>query len=446
MNQLIAQRAVVHLTITAEGRQVDTSLPAQVPLVELLPSLVNALGALSTSRAHGGFALRRSDGTVLDPTGTCAAQHVTDGTVLVLVANTLLAERRRYDDVVEAVIDATADQPAWTPRDRAHTALAVSLTLLAVGAGLLATGGHGAGASAFVAFGAAVVLLAAGATLARVAQGAAGHGLALAAAVYAAVGGFLLAGPATLWSWPLAAAGAGLVVAGGLAVAVTGPGRQVHLIAVGFGGTLGAAACVAALTSHDGVVPTAPYVVLVALLGAVANLLPWLVLSSTRISVISPQSDAEVLATPPPVDGADIARRTTHGHAVALACRIALGLAVLVATPVVAGANLAGVGLCTLVFVGMMFESRLVHARAQVGVLMALATAGVALTGTVAATSGTVDHTWLLVVLLGASVVLVSLTMLSTSTHLRLVKVYDTVEALCLAALLPLGAFAAGLV
>ncbi|MCL2467809.1 MAG: EsaB/YukD family protein [Micrococcales bacterium] len=440
--KLTAQRAVVHVTITAEGRQVDTSVPAQVPLVELLPGIVNELGALSPSRVHTGFTLSRSDGTHLDPTNTCAAQHVADGTVLVLVAGGLVAERRRYDDIVEAVIDATADQPRWTPRDHAHTAVAVSLTLLALGAGLLAAGGH-----ASVAVGTAAVLVATAAVLTRVAQPVAGHSLGLAGAAYAAVGAYLLAPAGSLWAWPLAAAGAGLVVVGTVAlVAVAGPGRQVHLVPVGLGATLGTAAAVAAVTMHDGSVPTAPYVVLVALLGAVANLLPWIAASSTRIAVVSPQSDDEILATPTPVDGADVARRTAHGHAVALACRTGLGLAVLVTTPVVAGANVAGVALCTLVFAGMMFESRLVYARSQVAVLMGVATAGVALTGTVAAVSATVPLTWLTGVLLGTAVVLVTLTMLSPSAHLRLVRVYDTVEALCLAALLPLGAFAAGLV
>ncbi|MCL2422292.1 MAG: EsaB/YukD family protein [Micrococcales bacterium] len=436
------QRAVVHVTVTAEGRQVDTSVPAQVPLVELLPGIVNALGALSVSQVHTGFTLSRSDGTRLDPTSTCAAQHVADGTVLVLVSGELVAERRRYDDVVEAIIDATADQPRWTPTDHAHTAVAVSLTLLTLGAGLLAAGGH-----AFVAFGTAAVLVVTGAVLARIGQTVAGHGLALAGAVYGGVGAYLLAPAGPVWTWPLAAVGVGLVVVGVAAfVAVPGSGRPVHLVPVGLGATLGTAATVAAVTSSDGVVPTAPYAVLVAVLGAVANLLPWLAAASTRIAVISPQSDDEMYAAPAVVDGPDVARRTAHGHAVALACRTALGLAVLVATPVVAAANVAGVALCTLVFVGMMFESRLVYARAQVAVLMGLATLGVALTGTVAAVAGTVPHTWLTAILLGAAVVLVGLTMTSSSTHLRMVRLYDTVEALCLAALLPLGAFAAGLV
>ncbi len=434
----------MHLTITGDERRVDTSVPAQVPLVELLPGIVHQLGALRTSRVHGGFALRRADGTTLDPAGTCAAQHVTDGTVLVLVSGDFLAERRRYDDIVEAVVDATADQQPWTSQDRARTALAVSLTLLGLGAGLLAASPPGQGA--YVAFGGAAVLLAAGAVLTRLAQPTAGHGLGLAAAAYAAVGAYLLAPTTTVWSWPLAAAGAAAVVTGGIALAVCGPGRQVHLVPVVLGATLGTAALVAALTEHDGSVPTAPYVVLVAVLGAVANLLPWLVLSSTRIGVVAAQSDAEVLVLPPPVDGADVARRTAHGHAVALAGRTALGLAVLVATPLVAAANLAGAVLCTLVFAGMMFESRLVYARAQVTVLMGLATAGLALTCTVAAVSGTVDRTWLLAVLLVATVGLVGLTMLTTSAHLRLIRLYDTAEVLCLAALLPLGAVAAGLV
>lgn len=437
-----ATRALLHLSVTGEDRRVDVGAPAQVPLVELMPGIVRSLGVLDPSMVHGGFVLRRADGTDLDPGTSCAAQGVRDGELLSLVRGGLVAERRRYDDVVEAVIDATRDHRVpWTPADRARTALAVSLTLLALGAGLLLVAPRGVGLPALLAFAGAGVLLATGSVLARTGQVEAGHGLGLAAAVYGAVGGFLLA-PGDPWRWPVAAAGLGLLVVGGAALAGTGRGPQVHLVPVAAGLTLAVAGSVAALDSAR---PVAPYAVLVATLGALSNSLPWLALSSTRITVISPQSDAEVLAVPPPVDGDDVARRAAQGHQLLLALRVACAVAVLVVTPVVATGGVAGALLCTLTFLGMMIQSRQVYARTEVATLMALGTLGVALTGTMVAVRGTVDRSTLLVVLLTGAVALVALTLLGETPRIRLLRLFDTVELACLAALLPLGALAAGL-
>jgi hypothetical protein len=185
--------------------------------------------------------------------------------------------------------------------------------------------------------------------------------------------------------------------------------------------------------------------VLVAALGTLANLLPWLALSSTRIAVVSPQSDAEVLAEPAPIDGEDVARRAAQGHAVLLALRVAFGLAVLVVTPRVATSGVAGTLLCTLTFLGMMIGTRQAYARSEVATTMALGTVGLAATGVVVVLAGTIDVSVLLVVLLAAVVVIVALTMLGSGTKIRLLRLFDTVELACLAALLPLGAIAAGL-
>lgn len=444
MSQSVAtSRAVLHLSVTGEDRRLDLGIPAQVPLVELLPGIVRGLGVLDPTLVHGGFALRRSDGTDLDPAASCAAQGVRDGELLTLVRGTLVADRPRYDDVVEAVIDATRDQrAAWTQTDHARTATAVSVTLLALGAGLLLTSPHGLGLSALVGLGAAVVLVATAAVLTRVGQPEAGSALGLAAAVYGAVGAYLLTPAGPFWSWPLAAAGLGLLVVGGLALASTAASPQVHLVPIALGIALGLTGLVAALAGGGSV---APFAVLVAVLGAISNALPWLALSSTRIKVISPLSDAEVLAAPPPIDGPEVARRTAEGHAILLALRIAFGLAVLTVTPRVASAGIAGALLCTLAFLGLMFWARQVYARAEVGVLMAIGTAGLALTGAVVAQTGTLDRSVLLAVLLIAAVGLVTLTLLSPAARIRLVPLFDAVELLALAALLPLGAIAAGL-
>ncbi|MFN8086038.1 MAG: hypothetical protein U0Q04_03490 [Microbacterium sp.] len=138
-----------------------------------------------------------------------------EGDLLTLSRGGLLAQPRVYDDIVEAVLDATAEQHRpWTPQDNARTALAASLTLprhlrrvprrrplarrrrVRRGRrrdrpprrrrrGRTARPGRG------------------------------GSGLALAAAVFGGVAGYLAvpAGSA-LWGWPLAAAGLGAAIVG----------------------------------------------------------------------------------------------------------------------------------------------------------------------------------------------------------------------------------------
>jgi type VII secretion integral membrane protein EccD len=434
---------LVRVSIVSEDRRLDIGVPAQLPVVELLPGFARSLGVLDPTLAHGGYSLHRADGFILDPSRGFSAQGVQDGELLTLVRGELLAEPRIYDDVVEAVIDATSEQHgAWTPRDNARTALAVSLAFLALCAVLLLSAGPSLGVGAIVAGGGAVILIATAAVLTRVGQPEAGHALGLAAALFGGIAGYLLVPSATIWSWPLAAAGLGLLVVGGLGLALTQQKPEVHLIPVVFGGVIGITSTVAALIAPGS---AAPYAIMIAVAATLSNGLPWLALSSTRIRVISPQSDIEVFAVPAPIDAVDVKRRAASGQRVLVSLRVALGLTVLLATPLVASAGAAGAALCALAFVGMMFQSRQTYARVGVLVLMTLGAVGLAATGlTVSATQPSLRPI-LLVVLLVVTALLVTLTMLSPRARLRLTTLSDTVEVLALALLLPLSVITLGI-
>jgi type VII secretion integral membrane protein EccD len=443
MSQTVAAAgSLVRVSVVSEDRRLDIGVPAQLPLVELLPGFARSLGVLDPTLAHGGYALHRADGTVLDPSRSAGAQGVLDGELLTLVRGELLSEPRIYDDVVEAVIDATAGQHgAWTPRDGARTALAVSLAFLGLCAVLLLAAGPTLGIGAIVAGGGAVVLIALAAVLTRVGQPGAGHALGLAASVFGAIAGYLLVPGSTLWGWPLAAASLGMLVVGGLALALTQQRPEIHLIPLVLGGAVGITSVVAALFA-----PGQPgaYAIMIAITATLSNGLPWLALSSTRIRVISPQSDLEVFAAPAPIDADDVSRRAAAGQRVLISLRVALGLAVLAATPLVAGSGAAGAALCALAFVGMMFQSRQTYARGGVLVLMAIGAIGLAATGlTVSATEPALRST-LLIVLLAVTALLVTLTMLSPRARLRLTALSDTVEVLALALLLPLSVVTLG--
>lgn len=440
----VALAALVRVSIVSEGRRLDVGVPTQVPLVELLPGFARSLGVLDPTLAHGGYALHKADGTILDPARGAGAQGLKDGELLTLVRGGLVAETRLYDDVVEAVIDATSEQHTpWTPRDNARTALAVSLTFLGLCAVLLVSSGSALGVGAIIAGAAAVVLLSTSAVLGRLGQPEAAHALGLAAALFGGIGGYLAVPVAQPWGWPLAAGGLGALLTGGAALLLARTRAELHLVPIAFGTVVGLTGLAAALLAPGS---PAPWAIMIAVVGSLANGLPWLALSSTRIRVISPQSDLDVIATPEPINAEDVKKRAAAGQRILTALRIALGLSILLATALVAGSGGFGTALCALAFVGMMFQSRQVYGRAGVLVVMVMGAVGLAVTGLTASAALPGLRPALLVILLVATAVLVGLTLLSPKARLRLARIADTVEVLVLASLLPLGVLASGLV
>lgn len=437
-----ATRALIRLSVQSEGRRLDIGIPAQVPVVEFLPGFARSLGVLDPSMTYAGYALHRADGTALDPSAGVAAQGVEDGEVLTLVRGGLVAQPRVYDDIVEAVIDATAQQNrAWTPKDNARTALTVSLTLLGVCAVLLLAAGPSLGFGALMAGGGAIALLSVAAVVARLGQLEAGQGLGVAAAVFAGLAGYLSV-PASfdLWGWPLAAAGGAAFIVAGIALALMPERAEVQLAPLAAGGTIAVVASLAAVLP-----PASVYALAVGIIGTLSGALPWLALSSTRVRVISPQSDAEMFVDPVPIDAEDVARRMALGRRILIALRLALGIVILAATPLVAAQDAVGAALCTLAFAGMMFPSRQTYARSGVLTVMAIGTVGLAVTGLTVALAQPDLRVTLLVVLTVATVCVVTVTLLAPKTRMRLLRVADTVELLALAALLPLGVIASGL-
>jgi len=79
-------------------------------------------------------------------------------------------------------------------------------------------------------------------------------------------------------------------------------------------------------------------------------------------------------------------------------------------------------------------------------VLMAIGAIGLAVTGITVVLALPDLRTWMLVLLIVATVLLVGLTLLTPRARLRLARVADTVEVIALALLLPLGVITAGLV
>src|SRR5205085_1540169 len=105
------------------------------PLAELLPELLQhaGTGLADDGERHGGWLLRRADGTTLSAAAGLAGQGVHDGAVLHLVPARASWPELEYDDVVEAIAAGARRQGVpWSPAATRATALAAAGAGLAV--------------------------------------------------------------------------------------------------------------------------------------------------------------------------------------------------------------------------------------------------------------------------------------------------------------------------
>lgn len=234
-----ASAGLARITINAPQRRVDVAVPDAVPLAELLPELLQHAGAglADDGERHGGWLLRRADGTTLSAAAGLAGQGVHDGAVLHLVPARTGWPELEYDDVVEAIAAGARRQGVpWSPAATRATALAAAGAGLAVA--LLAVIRSGEPVAAAIV---AVALVLSGVAASR-AYGDAVVGATLAAfgLPFAAAGGWLAAPqPATVAGRTLLGAVALLLTA---LIAAVGVAHLLRIFVAGAtAGALGAA-------------------------------------------------------------------------------------------------------------------------------------------------------------------------------------------------------------
>lgn len=126
---------LARVTVVSSARRVDVALPEQLPAAELLPGLLRHAGEdlADIGQDHGGWVLRRGDGSVLDPAQTLAAQAVRDGEILHLSARHEEWPELDYDDVVDAMATAARRQVrTWTGTATRRAAIVVAMVASAV--------------------------------------------------------------------------------------------------------------------------------------------------------------------------------------------------------------------------------------------------------------------------------------------------------------------------
>ncbi|MFI8088587.1 type VII secretion integral membrane protein EccD [Streptomyces sp. NPDC086080] len=245
--------SLCRVTVRAPARTVDLAVPSDVPVADLLPTVIGYGGddLEESGLEHGGWVLQRLGGPPLDPESTLDSLGVRDGEELCLRPRTEALPEVHIDDLVDGIADGMDRRPhGWSAQAGRRLLLGLAVATLALGLGMLAAPGT-AGWIRAVAASAAGLLLIAGAGSASRAVGDAGAGsvLGLMAAPYFALAGWLLPGgdlggadgEAVLGARLLAAsaaAGAGAVLA--LAAVGVYPALFIGAAGVAAAGALGA--------------------------------------------------------------------------------------------------------------------------------------------------------------------------------------------------------------
>ena len=442
MSQSSAIGTLIRLSVTSEGRKADLGVPSALPIAELVPDLARELGVLDAGTASRGHRLLRADGHPLDMSESLAAQGIEDGAVLLLEPASM--REKVYDDVVEAVADLV--ETRFTPWSAAHssvTAIGAATTFfLAAAYALFASRERG-----LLILGLAVVatllLLGASAVLHSVRkQLRAATALASTALVFAAVAGFTVKPTAPLWGEGMTYAGGCVVVAALLAAAFVGPHRPLFAALAVSAAVL---AAIGAVTTWLGWSMTAVCAVGFVAAAILGNLLPWLGLTSSRLSTNPPRTDLEIYADVPPVDPRRVAQQVDRGHETMLAVGLATGLGMLICTPQLVASGSFGTALALVGFVGMFLRTRHARTRATVMLPMVTGVLGVAVGALAAVQTQPSWRPWVALALATAAALVVALALIVPRTRLRMGRLADALEGASLVALIPLAWFASGL-
>ncbi|MFJ5517022.1 type VII secretion integral membrane protein EccD [Streptomyces griseoluteus] len=208
------------LTVRAPSLSVDLAVPADVPVADLLPTLLRYVGeeAEEAGLDHAGWVLQRLGDAPLDEESTLAGAGLSDGAVLFLRPHTDALPEARLDDLVDGIADTAGRRLSdWSPAaSRRALVGAVMATVATVLVLLLWPGVGTAGAHRAAAAAVTGLLLLAGAGTASRAVGdrLTATALGLMVAPCLALAGWLLPGGDLTGPDAARVAGARLLAAG----------------------------------------------------------------------------------------------------------------------------------------------------------------------------------------------------------------------------------------
>ncbi|MEU5779614.1 type VII secretion integral membrane protein EccD [Micromonospora lupini] len=444
------------ITIVAPRTRMDLALPSDVPMADLLPTLLRYAGEdlADDGVRHGGWALSRLGGAPLDGGRTAAQLGVRDGEVLYFNPRSASAPEVVFDDVVDAVATATTQRPgSW--QVGATRSFAVLFAAAAFGAGALAalfTGPpHLPGALATLLV--AVALLVGAAVLSR-AAGDSGTGsvLAMVGLGHAGTGGLLLlAGDRKLTelaSPHVLLAATAVVVAGAVAVVAVGDRYPLFFSAIGVaaGTGLGALLCLA-----FGIDAAAGASVVAAVAFGLVPALPMVAYRLARLPVPSiPTGPDDLKTDSESVDGRQVLERSDRADQFLSGLLWTVSLLVLGAQLVLAlDGSLPAVLLCLVLALLSLLRARPLLGRAQRVPVLLAGTVGLGLTAAATFAGGSLPVRLGLVLggLLLAAVVSLIYGLSVAGKRISPVwgRLLDIVEIMLIIALVPLAVWVGGL-
>ena len=89
----------IRTTLIHEEKRADILLPSNMPVVELIPSVVRRFVSVTPRMVSRGFILTTPNGQVVDQSLTLKAQGISDGTLLMLSPRVKEIEKK-YDDPI----------------------------------------------------------------------------------------------------------------------------------------------------------------------------------------------------------------------------------------------------------------------------------------------------------------------------------------------------------
>ncbi|MFH9864314.1 type VII secretion integral membrane protein EccD [Streptomyces sp. NPDC017202] len=309
------------LTVRAPSVRVDLAVPADVPVADLLPTLLRYVGeeAEEAGLDHAGWVLQRLGDPPLDEETTLARAGLADGDVLHLRPHTEALPEARLDDLVDGIADTAGRRlHNWSPEAArgllvgTAAATVVAALVLVLRPGVTGSGSARAACAALVGL---LLLAGAGSASRAVGERLSATALGLLVAPCLALAGWLL--PGGDLSGPDAAqvAGARLLAAGAagaggavLALAATAVGAPA-LLATAVVSLAGATAgALMGYTDLDAPAATALVATVVALgAGAVAPFA--FKLAGMRMPAL-PSSAGQLQEGIEPYAGSDVAERT----------------------------------------------------------------------------------------------------------------------------------------
>lgn len=441
--------ALIPLTITYGMERRDVTVPQSVPLVELLPGLVDVIGARADTGTNDGFAVRTASGRPLDQSASLSAQGVRAGASLLLEPLGEGVADMVYDDLTEAVGQVVEQvSTPWTSSDARTLACLSAAALVFVAAILLATTPPDAiaalqpGRVALLnyingAIGVMSALLVMGTSAVVTRKNPGPSGIALAHTVPVLTAAAALRFTQTQWDgagW--IAIGVGILV--GSVAALTLPGR--YRISVAAPLVVGSVVTATGLLVRFGnLSQVGVSALLFALIVVLLQLAPWVALAHIPVRILDAKTTEQI-----PAQGIMDQISTSFVFVVSLRVGGALAAIFLTVSMMTATGTKSIVLPLILILLGsvsLVLQTRSIRARVEVliGALTGLIT--ILIAAVLATRADATILSWITVIAVGTALVLVITNVVGPRARPHMTRLADTLSVLSLFVLIPLAVY-----